>query len=186
MLEPNVGFVKRATRRNTIPAQWRQSGKRLERLKPRQIRRVDWSALATSTDGRCWPQPAATRRSDAGNVSKILSEWVPHYQRERNHQGLGNELIEDGGDQRRTGRVRRREKEFLATRADVVALLEMSLMLLTPTGSPAVKLTTPDRRAARARATLVPRANRASRSAVRRGARPQSLQRSSLRRIAVR
>ena len=41
---------------------------------------------------------------------RVLAEFVVHYQHERNHQGLGNELIEDGGDQRRIGPVRRRQR----------------------------------------------------------------------------
>jgi transposase InsO family protein len=39
-----------------------------------------------------------------------LAEFVVHYHRERNHQGLGNELIDGGGDQVRGRRVRRRER----------------------------------------------------------------------------
>jgi transposase InsO family protein len=38
----------------------------------------------------------------------VLGEFVEHYQRERNHQGLGNELIECS--QRRRGPVRRRQR----------------------------------------------------------------------------
>jgi putative transposase len=40
----------------------------------------------------------------------LLGEFVKHYQRERNHQGLGNELIERRPFQRRRGPVRRRQR----------------------------------------------------------------------------
>jgi len=38
-----------------------------------------------------------------------LAQFVVHYHRERNHQGLGNEPI-DGVEERRSGRVRRRQR----------------------------------------------------------------------------
>lgn len=38
---------------------------------------------------------------------RALSEYVAHYQRERNHQGLGNELIQRPPTEGRVGRVRR-------------------------------------------------------------------------------
>jgi putative transposase len=41
---------------------------------------------------------------------RALAEFVAHYHRERNHQGLGNELIEDAGERPRTGSVRRRQR----------------------------------------------------------------------------
>lgn len=41
---------------------------------------------------------------------RALAEFVAHYQCERNHQGLGNELIEDAGGKPRTGSVRRRQR----------------------------------------------------------------------------
>jgi putative transposase len=40
---------------------------------------------------------------------RMLAEFVAHYHRERNHQGLGNELI-DGGGQVAGRRVRRRQR----------------------------------------------------------------------------
>jgi putative transposase len=41
---------------------------------------------------------------------RTLAEFVVHYHRERNHQGLGNELIDGNGVQPRRGRVRRRQR----------------------------------------------------------------------------
>jgi transposase InsO family protein len=41
---------------------------------------------------------------------RTLAEFVVHYHRERNHQGLGNELIDGIGTQPRSGRVRRRHR----------------------------------------------------------------------------
>jgi transposase InsO family protein len=38
---------------------------------------------------------------------RAVVEFVAHYHRERNHQGLGNELIERPGSRRRVGRIRR-------------------------------------------------------------------------------
>ena len=40
---------------------------------------------------------------------RTLAEYVVHYHRERNHQGLGNELIENCSD-RQSGSVRKRER----------------------------------------------------------------------------
>jgi putative transposase len=40
---------------------------------------------------------------------RTLAEFVVHYRRERNHQGLGNELIDGVGGQHPRGRVRRRQ-----------------------------------------------------------------------------
>jgi putative transposase len=39
-----------------------------------------------------------------------MGEYVVHYHRERNHQGLGNELIENCDDRQRSGSVRKRER----------------------------------------------------------------------------
>ncbi len=39
-----------------------------------------------------------------------LAEFATHYHRERNHQGLGNELIDDAGGQPCSGSVRRRQR----------------------------------------------------------------------------
>jgi putative transposase len=44
------------------------------------------------------------------HLRRALAEFVAHYHRERNHQGLGNELIEDAREQPRTGSVRRRQR----------------------------------------------------------------------------
>jgi hypothetical protein len=41
---------------------------------------------------------------------RTLAEFVVHDHRERNHQGLGNELIDDLGGQHPGGSVRRRER----------------------------------------------------------------------------
>jgi putative transposase len=41
---------------------------------------------------------------------RTVAEFVTHYHRERNHQGLGNELIERPPDQERVGRIRRRSR----------------------------------------------------------------------------
>jgi hypothetical protein len=41
---------------------------------------------------------------------RALAEFVVHYHRERNHQGLSNELIDHEGAQQRSGRVRRRPR----------------------------------------------------------------------------
>ena len=41
---------------------------------------------------------------------RAVAEFVTHYHRERNHQGLGNELIELPPDQERVGRIRRRSR----------------------------------------------------------------------------
>ena len=40
----------------------------------------------------------------------MLADFVAHYHGERNHQGLGNELIELASRQRTDGPVRRRER----------------------------------------------------------------------------
>lgn len=41
---------------------------------------------------------------------RAVTEFVAHYHRERNHQGLGNALIEGPPMQGRIGRVRRRQR----------------------------------------------------------------------------
>jgi putative transposase len=41
---------------------------------------------------------------------RALKEFVEHYHRERNHQGLENRLIEERALCRRTGRIRRRPR----------------------------------------------------------------------------
>jgi hypothetical protein len=45
-----------------------------------------------------------------GHVRRTLAEFVVHYHRERNHQGLGNELIDGNPDARHSGAVRRRQR----------------------------------------------------------------------------
>jgi transposase InsO family protein len=44
------------------------------------------------------------------HLRRTLHEFATHYHRERNHQGLENELIERPGAQRPTGTVRRRQR----------------------------------------------------------------------------
>jgi transposase InsO family protein len=41
---------------------------------------------------------------------RAVTEFVAHYHRERNHQGLGNELIDGRSEKGRVGRVRRRQR----------------------------------------------------------------------------
>ena len=41
---------------------------------------------------------------------RAVAEFVAHYHGERNHQGLGNELIEGQQAQGCVGRIRRRER----------------------------------------------------------------------------
>jgi putative transposase len=41
---------------------------------------------------------------------RAVAEFVDHYHRERNHQGLGNELIEGQAGDARVGRIRRRQR----------------------------------------------------------------------------
>ena len=40
----------------------------------------------------------------------LVREFVEHYHHERNHQGIGNELIERSPARRRSGPVRRRQR----------------------------------------------------------------------------
>src|SRR5262245_43929522 len=44
------------------------------------------------------------------HLRQLLREFVEQYHRERNHQGLGNELIDRQVVQRSTGPARRRER----------------------------------------------------------------------------
>ena len=44
------------------------------------------------------------------HLRRTLHEFATHYRRERNHQGLGNELIESPTAQRPTGGIRRRRE----------------------------------------------------------------------------
>jgi putative transposase len=44
------------------------------------------------------------------HLPRTLHEFAAHYHRERNHQGLENELIERLPAQRMTGAVRRRQR----------------------------------------------------------------------------
>jgi hypothetical protein len=44
------------------------------------------------------------------HLRRTLADFVAHYHGERNHQGLGNELIELASLQRTDGPVRRRER----------------------------------------------------------------------------
>jgi transposase InsO family protein len=44
------------------------------------------------------------------HLRRTLSEFVTHYHRERNHQGLGNELIDDVRQRQDVGGVQRRQR----------------------------------------------------------------------------
>ena len=44
------------------------------------------------------------------HLRRTIAEFIEHYHHERNHQGLGNELIDPGFPRRGTGCVRRRER----------------------------------------------------------------------------
>lgn len=44
------------------------------------------------------------------HLRRLVREFVDHYHGERNHQGIGNELIERPPLQRTTGPVRRRQR----------------------------------------------------------------------------
>jgi transposase InsO family protein len=44
------------------------------------------------------------------HLRRTIAEYVEHYHRERNHQGLGNELIENAGVVDRVGCIRRRQR----------------------------------------------------------------------------
>jgi len=44
------------------------------------------------------------------HLRKTLHEFAAHYHRERNHQGLANELIEPPAGQRPSGAIRRRQR----------------------------------------------------------------------------
>ena len=44
------------------------------------------------------------------HLRRTMAEFVAHYHAERNHQGIGNELIQSLGRADRQGRVRRRQR----------------------------------------------------------------------------
>jgi hypothetical protein len=44
------------------------------------------------------------------HLRRAVAEYVAHYHRERNHQGLSNELIESPGRSKPVGRIRRRPR----------------------------------------------------------------------------
>jgi putative transposase len=44
------------------------------------------------------------------HLRQMLAQFTEHYQHERNHQGLGNELIDPVCRRRDTGGIRRRER----------------------------------------------------------------------------
>ena len=46
----------------------------------------------------------------ARHLRRTIAEYAAHYHGERNHQGLGNELIEGASEVGRVGRVRRRPR----------------------------------------------------------------------------
>jgi hypothetical protein len=46
-----------------------------------------------------------------GHLRRVVREFVEHYHGERNHQGIGNQLIEASADEsRRRGSIERRER----------------------------------------------------------------------------
>jgi transposase InsO family protein len=45
-----------------------------------------------------------------GHFRRTLAEFVVHYHRERNHQGLGNELLDDVGGDHHGSHLRRRQR----------------------------------------------------------------------------
>jgi putative transposase len=49
-------------------------------------------------------------QSDSGTAPWTIAEFVEHYHGERNHQGLGNELIDGARAVERVGRIRRRQR----------------------------------------------------------------------------
>jgi hypothetical protein len=44
------------------------------------------------------------------SLRKVIREYVMHYHQERNHQGLGNRLIDPNLNSRATGFIRRNER----------------------------------------------------------------------------
>ena len=44
------------------------------------------------------------------HLRRTIAKYVEHYHRERNHQGLANELIEGASTAERVGRLRRRAR----------------------------------------------------------------------------
>lgn len=45
------------------------------------------------------------------HLQRVVAEYLDHYHRERNHQGLDNKIIEPGSEIGRTnGKIRRRER----------------------------------------------------------------------------
>jgi transposase InsO family protein len=44
------------------------------------------------------------------HLRHLIGQFAAHYHRERNHQGLGNELIDQPPEQPATGRIRRRQR----------------------------------------------------------------------------
>lgn len=44
------------------------------------------------------------------HLRRTLAEFVDHYHRERNHRGLGNELIDGVRQERTVGGIRRRQR----------------------------------------------------------------------------
>src|SRR5262245_7318802 len=67
-------------------------------------------------DSSLWRQPikeeCLSRIVPSGerHLRRALAEYVTHYHGERNHQGLGNELIDCPAIQRTRGSVRRRQR----------------------------------------------------------------------------
>jgi putative transposase len=44
------------------------------------------------------------------HLRRVLAGYIAYYHRERNHQGLGNELINGVSSARSDGRIRRRQR----------------------------------------------------------------------------
>ena len=60
------------------------------------------------------------------HLRRTIAEFIAHYHRERNHQGLGNELIDGVSQPGGTGGVRRRQRvvsHSSVDAADAVCLL---------------------------------------------------------------
>jgi len=54
--------------------------------------------------------PATSCPLGEWHLRRTLREFITHYQRERNHQGLSNELIDGPAAEERSGAVRRRRR----------------------------------------------------------------------------
>jgi len=67
------------------------------------------------------------RRERTGWAGRCaLAEFVAHYQCERNHQGLGNELIQLSPAHEHIGRIRRRSRLQLSAESRSLILPELA------------------------------------------------------------